>query len=78
MKAYRQQIKIDDPNRVILTGLPFPVGEEVEIIVQSKRRKADQLSRIQALFQKTQQLPQVRSISEEEIQKEIENFRNNE
>lgn len=39
MKAHRLRARIADDHTVTLEGLPFPPGEEVEIIVLSEARK---------------------------------------
>jgi hypothetical protein len=76
MTTYRTQITIEEPGRIVLTDLPFPAGQRVEIVVIANGR--DQASRaqaLQALLKETQALPQAQALSEEEIAAEIAAYR---
>jgi hypothetical protein len=33
MIAHKRQLTIEDPERVVLTGLPFRAGQRVEIVI---------------------------------------------
>ncbi len=77
MKAYRTYVTIQDPQQVILSNVPFRVGQQVEIVVLGQDddhvTKAQQLK---DLFKTTQALPQAQAVQEEEINREIEAYRN--
>ena len=72
MMAYRKKLVIQDPKRVVLTDLPFEAGQEVEILVlQDDEDRARRVEELKVLFEQTQALTQLQSITEEEIAAEI-------
>lgn len=72
MKAIRRTIRIDDPNRVVLLDLPFCKGQEVEIIFLSRADSQEKAEEVRALFRRTQALPKAVSLTEEEIESEVD------
>lgn len=40
MNAYKKYLTIDDPNNLVLSGLPFTSGQRVEIIILSENDEA--------------------------------------
>ncbi len=78
LNAYKKYITIEDPNNVVLSGLPFQSGQRVEIIIlESENERAEISQKLRNLFDKTQNLPGVQ-ITEEEIAVEIEAYRRGE
>lgn len=79
MNAYKQYITITDPNQIILSDLPFAVGQRVEIIILAEDNPRESISKkVRDLFDKTQSLPEVQNITEAEITAEIESYRRGE
>ncbi|MBW4642571.1 MAG: hypothetical protein KME23_06115 [Goleter apudmare HA4340-LM2] len=79
MNAYKKYITITDPNQLILSDLPFQVGQRVEIIILAEDSpRADMSKKLRDLFDKTQSLPDVQNITESEIIAEIEAYRRGE
>ncbi len=39
MNAYKKYLTIDDPNNLVLSGLPFASGQRVEIIILSENEE---------------------------------------
>lgn len=79
MNAYKQYITITDPNQIILSDLPFAVGQRVEIIILAEDNPRESISKkVRDLFDKTQSLPEVQNITEAEITAEIEAYRRGE
>lgn len=79
MTTYRKYIIIDDPNYVILSGLPFQPGQRVEIVLTvDDEQTPAHVQELQTLFKLTQQLPQAKAISDEEIHAEIAAYRSRE
>jgi len=75
MKEFRRSLRIDDPERLVLSDLPFSEGQEVEIVVVAK----DSGSRVQQLtdlLKATQSLPHLKALTDEDIAREIEVYRN--
>ena len=75
MKAIKRLIKIEDPNLVVLKNLPFSIGDEVEIVILGKEKTEVDAHKLKSLFRETQAMPQLKSISDEEIETEIMEFR---
>lgn len=79
MNAYKKYITIEDPNRVVLSDLPFKPGQRVEVIILSEDNERSAISKeLRDLFDRTQALPGVQDITEDEIAAEIEAYRRGE
>ncbi|QLE58903.1 hypothetical protein [Nostoc sp. TCL26-01] len=79
MNAYKKYITIKDPKQLILSDLPFQPGQRVEIIIVPEDNLKEEINKkIEILFDKTQSLPGVQDITEEEITAEIEAYRRGE
>lgn len=77
MNTYKTYVQIDDSGRLVLEGLPFPVGTLVEVLlVDQSRGPEERRESWQALMRHVQELPSSRSISDEEIEAEILAHRN--
>ena len=76
MTTYKKYITINDPNHVVLSGLPFRSGQQVEVVVIAKdEQSSNTLEELQKLFKITQALPQAQTITEDEIATEIAAYR---
>ncbi|MBD2776759.1 hypothetical protein [Iningainema tapete] len=79
MNAYKTYITIQDPNQVLLSDLPFPPGQRVELIILAEDNPRTEISnKVRNLFDKTQAIPGVQDITEAEIALEIEAHRRGE
>lgn len=79
MNAYKKYITITDPSQLILSDLPFQVGQRVEIIILAEDNPRAEISKkLKDLFDKTQFLPGVQDITEAEIEAEIEAYKRGE
>lgn len=79
MNAYKTCITIENPKQVVLSDLPFQVGQRVEIIVLAEDNPQDTISnKLRNLFDKTQAIPGVEQVTDEEIAAEIEAYRRGE
>ena len=80
MKAYKTYSTITDSKQVVLSDLPFRIGEKVEILVLAVEdgNRAECVRKLRDLFKETQSLPQVQSLSEEDMLREVESYRNGE
>jgi len=74
MLAHKQYVTIKNPKSLVLTDLPFQVGQRVEVVMIADDN-ANGLSDLQSLLHETQALPSARSISMDEIDAEIAAFR---
>jgi hypothetical protein len=79
MNAYKTYITIENPKQVVLSDLPFQVGQRVEIIVLAEDNPQDTISnKLRNLFDKTQAIPGVEEVTDEDIAAEIEAYRRGE
>ena len=79
MNAYKIYVTIEDPNNVVLSNLPFQRGQRVEVIILAEDNERSAMSqKMRDLFDRTQSLPGVQEITEEDIAAEIEAYRRGE
>ena len=73
MKAYKTSSVITASKQVILSDMPFGVGENVEVVVSRpiNGSRADRVRRLKALFKTTQSLPQIRNLTDADILREV-------
>ncbi|MXZ09838.1 MAG: hypothetical protein F4Y79_10365 [Gemmatimonadetes bacterium] len=77
MSTYRRRLVVQDPKQIMLSDVPFQTGQEVEITLRSVAQpKVERKNELRALLKKTQSLPQVQTLTEEDILAEIEAYRN--
>jgi hypothetical protein len=70
-----KQAKVVAPNRLVLDNLPYQPGQEVEVVVYAKDEMPSRMAKWRTLLNETQALPQTRQITDDEIEAEIEAFR---
>jgi antitoxin ParD1/3/4 len=76
MNAYKKYITIEDPNHMVLSGLPFKAGQRVEVIILAEDKERETLAeKLRQLFKETQALHQDNPLTDEEIATEIEAYR---
>ena len=75
MKAYRTYLIVEDPKRVVLTDVPFSAGQRVEVLMVQDESSERLTEELRTLMKETQNLPQVKALSEVEIREEIEAYR---
>jgi hypothetical protein len=64
------------PNKITLVDLPFRAGQQVKVIIEIEDEgRAERLRQWKQLFKEIQALPHVQDITEEDIAKEIEDYR---
>jgi transcription elongation factor len=77
MKAYRQYVTVEDPQKIILENTPFQPGDRLEVLLISQEESdASIVERMEALFRQFQSLPQAQHLTDEEIIAEIAAYRN--
>ena len=76
MLAYKTYVTVKDPKQLILSDLPFRIGQRLEVVlIADDNQRAMQVQELRALFKTTQTLPQAKAISEEDIAAEIAAYR---
>ena len=79
MNDYKTYITIEDPQRVILSNLPFQSGQKIEIKIKVvDERRLALAKEMRDLFKELQALPSSQEITEEEIAAEIDAYRRGE
>ena len=77
MNTYRRRLVVQDPKQIVLSDVPFQTGQEVEIILRSvEQPTVERKSDLRDLLKRTQSLPQIQTLTEEDILAEIEAYRN--
>jgi hypothetical protein len=76
MKEFRTSLTIKDPKQVVLSDLPFSEGQEVEVVIVPKNGADARVRQLKDLFKATQSLPHLQALSEEDITREVEAYRN--
>ena len=78
MKAYKTSSVITDSRQVILSDMPFGIGEKVEVVVSRSANgsRADRVRKLKTLFKTTQSLPQIRNLTDADILSEVAAYRN--
>ena len=77
MKAYRTYLTVTDSKQVVLSDVPFEPGQIVEVLVLAQDAdRAQALRRLDTLLQRTQALPQVQELTDDEITAEVDAYRN--
>jgi hypothetical protein len=72
VNAYRTILTVTEPHQVVVNDVPFPEGEQVEVIVViAQKNNSDTASRLRQLLKDTQSLPQIQQLTDEEIQAEV-------
>ena len=71
----KKELIIDNSHSFLLSDLPFETGEKVVVFVMSKADLTSKLKKWQTLFKETQALPQVKDITDADIDSEIEAYR---
>ena len=77
MNTYRRRLVVQDPKQIVLSDIPFQTGQEVEITLRSvEQPTVERKNNLRDLLKKTQSLPQIQTLTEEDILAEIEAYRN--
>lgn len=74
MKAFKKIVTMPENGELKLSDLPFKEGQKIEVLIFSEDKK-NTINELKQLFKETQTQPSIQSISEEDIQKEIDLYR---
>ena len=79
MNAYKAYITIENPQKTVLSDLPFQPGQRVEVIILAvDNPRLSLVNEMQELFKQTQALHADIPMTDEEIAAEIEAYRRGE
>lgn len=73
MIAYKRTVTVEDPDRVVLSGLPLRRGQRVEIVVLAAEKVRERRPRkgLRSLLKATQRASALRPVTERQIAEEI-------
>jgi hypothetical protein len=75
MNAYKTYVEVDPSGRVVLEHVPFRAGALVEVLVVDQSPEAGDVESWRTLFEHVQGLPQSKTITDEDIATEIDDYR---
>lgn len=76
MSSYETEATIDQQQQLVLLHTPFAPGQKVKVLIVTEETDRDALAqRWEAFFKHIQSLPHLQSITEAEIQAEIDAYR---
>ena len=76
MIACKRIVTVEDPSRLILSDLPFPAGQRLEIVMIAEEDKPGMTAgELRRLLRETQNLSSAQTITEEQIAEEIAAYR---
>ncbi|MEO7297497.1 MAG: hypothetical protein ABI042_02845 [Verrucomicrobiota bacterium] len=75
MIAYKKNAVVQAGGKLTLSELPFQTTQQVEVILTVAGERASQVEKLKEVLRQTQQLPQAKTISEQEIAEEITAYR---
>ena len=75
MIAYKKNAVVQAGGKLTLSELPFQTGQQVEVILTVAGERASQVEKLKEVLCQTQQLPQAKAISEQQIAEEIAAYR---
>lgn len=76
MIAFKKIVTVEDPDRVVLSGLPFRPGQRVEIVMIAEEDQPEaRVAELKRLLRACQGIPAAVTVSEEEIADEIAAYR---
>lgn len=75
MKAYRTYSIVEQSGDVVLRDIPFRPGEQIEVLLIGTEDSKKVANEFRMLAAKTQQLPQIQTLTESEILAEIKVYK---
>ena len=76
MNAYETSTTVGGQGEIHLADVPFQPGTEVEVTVSPKRKSAAEFAEVwQRVSSELRRQPQARTITDDEIQQEIDDYR---
>ena len=76
MIAYKKVVTVKDPDRMVLSGLPFRAGQRVEIVmIAEEPSKPVPAKALRKTLRATQRLPASRAVSAKQIAEEVAAYR---
>jgi hypothetical protein len=76
MNAYETSATVQGQGVVSVSGIPFQPGTQVRVIVAPKRGSGEEFARAWAQWiREIRDRPEAREITDDEIQKEIDDYR---
>ncbi len=76
MKAYETSTTVEPQGDIRVVGVPFAPGTEVEVTISPKRKSATEFAEAwQRVCSELRRLPQAPTVTDNDIQQEIDDYR---
>ena len=76
MKTYETSATVEDQGRILVAGVPFAPGTEVEISISPKRPSGEEFNAAwRRVSAELRGRPDLQNITDEEIREEIDRYR---
>ncbi len=72
----KRQLTVDDSHNLLLSNLPYRSGQKLTVIVMAEDELQQRQQKWQSFFKQLQALPVAQSLTDEDIAKEIDAYRN--
>lgn len=78
MNAFETSTTVQSPGDIRVVGVPFAPGTEVEVTITPKRRSAEDFAEAwDRVCRELRNEPSIQTITDEQIQREIDDHRDN-
>ncbi|KAA0252213.1 hypothetical protein FBQ97_04640 [Acidobacteria bacterium ACD] len=76
MLAFKKTVTVENPDRIVISGLPVRKGQRVEVVVLAREARPARSARaLRRLLADTQRVSVLRPVTEKEIAEEIAAYR---
>ena len=76
MKAYETSTTVEPQGDIRVVGVPFAPGTAVEVTISPKRKSATEFAEAwRRVTSELRRLPQARTINDDQIQQEVDDYR---
>lgn len=76
MIAIKKTVTVEEPDRIVLSGLPFRPGQRVEVVVLAKEARPRPRPRaLRSLLRRTQRISALKPVTPSQIEREIAAYR---
>lgn len=76
MLAYKRIVTVKESGSIVLKDLPLQPGQRVEVVViADEEEQKERIRNLRALLKETQELPQAKDISDDQIAEEVAAYR---
>ena len=76
MLAYKRIVTVKKSGSIVLKDLPLQAGQRVEVVViEDEEEQKERIRNLRALLKETQEIPQAKAITDDQIAEEVAAYR---